>query len=99
MAYSLYSCYGERLLKSSEWILLSARETQVAAPWDKRTEKLSGDCPMVKQLSCPLAIFQISQDVFYLSTLHSKLPILLNKNPTELSPNVPLNTQFNPILL
>lgn len=43
MAYSLYSCYGQRLLKSSEWILLSVRETEVAAPWDKRTEKVSGD--------------------------------------------------------
>lgn len=47
MAYFLYSCYGQRLLKNSESIVLSARETVavtgVAAPWDKWTEKVSGD--------------------------------------------------------
>lgn len=46
MAYSLYCCYGQKLLKNSEWILLSAKETVavtgVAAPWDEGTEKVSG---------------------------------------------------------
>lgn len=72
MAYSLYSCYGQRLLKNQKWILLSARETVTVTGVVHLGMKGPTKFPGTDQLSCQAAIFQMSQDILYSSTLHLK---------------------------